>query len=374
MGVSLADTHFIRNVSEKNPDVFMEVICDSGTKNWRHSLFWKYLCIRVALDVLRASSLMLFEGALIVTIKEQGGDYGLQKLFGTAGTIIFGPLAGLLIDFVQQKCIADNIERTTDKGFVHHNPDGYSPIIYLYFALRLLTALCILKLRLDFKPPAKKVFQNIRSVLFRFEVMSYLIVFLVAGTMWGFLESFLFWYMEDLGASKFLLGISLGAGTLTALPLTIFSHLLLKHLGHNFVALIALGTYAIRMLGYAYIGKMVSICVLLEALKPFCTTLLLISAMTFVKDVSPLTIAASMEGIFGSSYFGVGRGLGGFLGGVTTEFIGFIEAFKLFGMISLCTGVLFILSTLLNQRIKSKQYSMSNVHAIDEISKKSSKI
>ena len=117
----------------------------------------------------------------------------MQKLFGTAGTIIFGPLAGLLIDFVQQKCIADNIERTTDEGIVLHNPDGY--------------------------------------VLFRFEVMSYLIVFLVAGTMWGFLESFLFWYMEDLGASKFLLGISLGAGTLTALPLTIFSHLLLKHLG-----------------------------------------------------------------------------------------------------------------------------------------------
>ena len=95
--------------------------------------------------------------------------------------------------------------------------------------------------------------------------------------------------------------------------------------------------------------------------------------MTFVKDVSPLTIAASMEGIFGSSYFGVGRGLGGFLGGVTTEYIGFIEAFKLFGMISLCTGVIFILSTLLNQRIKSKQYSMSNIHVPDEISKKSSK-
>ena len=155
----------------------------------------------------------------------------MQKLFGTAGTIIFGPLAGLLIDFVQQKGMAVNIERSTNERIVYHNPDGYNPIIYLYFALRLVTALCILKLRLDFKPPAKKVFQNIRSVLFRFEVMSYLIVFLVAGTMWGFLESFLFWFMEDLGASKFLLGISLGAGTLTALPLTIFSHLLLKHLG-----------------------------------------------------------------------------------------------------------------------------------------------
>ena len=155
----------------------------------------------------------------------------MQKLFGTVGTIIFGPLTGLLIDFAQAKDSNVNVVRRTSEEIVDNNTDGYNPIIYLYFVLRLVTALCILKLRLDFKPPEKKVFENIRKVLFSFDVMSYLIVFLVAGTMWGFIESFLFWYMEDLGATKLLLGISLGAGTLTALPLTIFSHLLLKSLG-----------------------------------------------------------------------------------------------------------------------------------------------
>ena len=39
---------------------------------------------------------MLFEGAVVAIIKSDGGDYGLQKLFGTAGGIIFGPLAGML--------------------------------------------------------------------------------------------------------------------------------------------------------------------------------------------------------------------------------------------------------------------------------------
>ncbi len=34
-------------------------------------MFWQYLSIRVILDVLRASSLMLFEGAVVVIIKEQ---------------------------------------------------------------------------------------------------------------------------------------------------------------------------------------------------------------------------------------------------------------------------------------------------------------
>jgi hypothetical protein len=77
----------------------------------------------------RASSLMLFEGAVVSIIKQHGGDYGLQKLFGTFGAVIFGPLSGILIDF-------------------GHN---YSGVIVLYFCLRACTSLCILKLDLNFK-------------------------------------------------------------------------------------------------------------------------------------------------------------------------------------------------------------------------------
>ena len=50
-----------------------------GMDTWLGS-FASYLTIRVILDVLRASSLMLFEGAVVVIIKEHGGDYGLQVL------------------------------------------------------------------------------------------------------------------------------------------------------------------------------------------------------------------------------------------------------------------------------------------------------
>jgi hypothetical protein len=37
---------------------------------------------------------MLFEGAVVAIIKEHGGDYGLQKIFGTMGAVVFGPLSG----------------------------------------------------------------------------------------------------------------------------------------------------------------------------------------------------------------------------------------------------------------------------------------
>ena len=100
--------------------------------HWYNQEFWIYLVVRVLIDILRASSLMLFEGAVVSIIKQHGGDYGLQKLFGTFGAIIFGPLSGLLIDFGQHS-------------------SAYNGVIILYFVLRAATALCVLKLNLDFK-------------------------------------------------------------------------------------------------------------------------------------------------------------------------------------------------------------------------------
>ena len=46
---------------------------------------------------------MLFEGAVVAIIKEHGGDYGLQKIFGTMGAVVFGPLSGALSDLEQKK-------------------------------------------------------------------------------------------------------------------------------------------------------------------------------------------------------------------------------------------------------------------------------
>ena len=42
---------------------------------------------------------MMFEGAVMATIQEMGGDYGLQRFVGNFGAIIFAPLGGFLIDF-----------------------------------------------------------------------------------------------------------------------------------------------------------------------------------------------------------------------------------------------------------------------------------
>jgi len=47
--------------------------------------------------------------------------------------------------------------------------------------------------------------------------------FSCSGFVWGFLENFLFWLLEDLGSPKLLMGVSLAVGTLTVIPVDLFS-------------------------------------------------------------------------------------------------------------------------------------------------------
>jgi hypothetical protein len=48
--------------------------------------------------------------------------------------------------------------------------------------------------------------------------MVFLTLIMFAGTFWGFIEAFLFWYLDDLGASHFLMGWTVAVGMITSLP------------------------------------------------------------------------------------------------------------------------------------------------------------
>ena len=144
---------------------------------------------------------------------------------------------------------------------------------------------------------------------------------------------------------------------MAGLPTTIFSRLLIKKLGHNMIIILALSLYSIRFLGYSILPHTgIELALAFEFLKPFCTTLLLISAMTFVKDVSPVTTAASMEGLFGSMYFGVGRGLGGLVGAYAWESLGGSVTFQLFSIGSMSSALLYSVFALIQRRRSSNKF------------------
>lgn len=69
------------------------------------------------------------------------------------------------------------------------------------------------------------------------------------GTAWGYIESFLFWLLQDLGASRSLMGITITIGGIAGLPLLVMSGPIIDRIGHANVLFIGFIFYAIRLFG-----------------------------------------------------------------------------------------------------------------------------
>ena len=77
-----------------------------------------------------------------------------------------------------------------------------------------------------------------------------------AGTFWGYIEGFLFWYLDDLNASRFVMGWTVAVGMITSLPFLIFSGPITDLVGHINVIIIGMVAYFVRMIGYSFLQVM----------------------------------------------------------------------------------------------------------------------
>ena len=110
----------------------------------------------------------------------------VQRFVGNFGAIVFAPLGGFIIDATSGSPESEVRPVVVEKS-------TYSAVIYVYLALKLVAAVMILMIQLDFKPPGERILSNIRAIVRNLEVLVFLGMMMFAGTFWGFIEAFLFW-------------------------------------------------------------------------------------------------------------------------------------------------------------------------------------
>jgi len=163
-----------------------------------------------------------------------------------------------------------------------------------------------------------------------------------AGVFWGYIEGFLFWFLDDLGASKLQMGWTVTVGMVTSLPFLVFSGPITEKLGHVTVIIIGMLAYFIRLLGYSFVQRPEMVYPF-EALEGFTMALMMTSAVTYVAKISTQTTIASVMGLMGSLFFGVGKGSGCLFGGICMSYLGSITTFRLFaGLAGTCALIYFI--------------------------------
>ncbi|PSN42174.1 hypothetical protein C0J52_09851 [Blattella germanica] len=265
--------------------------------------FWTYLVIRVFIGMISGTAFAMFEGAVIAILREQNADYGLQRIYATIGGMISSPLSGLLIDFASR-----------GKGYTDFRQVIFFklPAFYLYAALKIASGILMLTINLEFKAPATNVVSDVMTVLKNIEIVALFVAIFILGTAWGYIESFLFWLLQDLGGSRSLMGITITVGGIAGIPLLVLSGPIIDRIGHANVLFIGFVFYAIRLL-----------------------------AVTYAAKLSTTTTDTSIQGLLGGMYFGVGKGAGSLFGGYMMKAFGTRPTYQIFSGTCIITGIIY---------------------------------
>ena len=127
-------------------------------------------------------------------------DYGKQRLFGMVGMAAISPLAGLLMDVYS----------------------SYAPAYLVADVLLLLSLLVIPHINVKIsKPKREGFFGNVWRIVRNTEILLFLLIMLVLGSFDGFLQYYLYMFLDDLGSPRYLLGMSISVSKFWKVPLQI---------------------------------------------------------------------------------------------------------------------------------------------------------
>uniref|UniRef100_A0A1E1XCH8 Putative transporter n=1 Tax=Amblyomma aureolatum TaxID=187763 RepID=A0A1E1XCH8_9ACAR len=199
--------------------------------------FWLFLLLTCLIRTATSSAFSLSDTACFQQLGDQPQDYGLQRLWGTVGWGIMAPLSGLLVDFV-----------SAYRGYKSDVP-GF------YMAVGLMVMQCAVGSRWQLGPTkrTKDILRNVGTLLRKPKHLCFLLDIFVVGSCSSIHWYYIYWYLQDLQASKLLMGLTLATQSfLGDLPFMFLSGWLIGKLQHINVVRLAFVGFFIKFLGYSF--------------------------------------------------------------------------------------------------------------------------
>uniref|UniRef100_A0A023GLB0 Putative transporter n=1 Tax=Amblyomma triste TaxID=251400 RepID=A0A023GLB0_AMBTT len=199
--------------------------------------FWLFLLLTCLIRTAISSAFSLSDTACFQQLGDQPQDYGLQRLWGTVGWGIMAPLSGLLVDFV-----------SAYRGYKSDVP-GF------YMAVGLMVMQCAVGCRWKLGPTkrTKGILRNVGTLLRKPKHLCFLLDIFVVGSCSSIHWYYIYWYLQDLQASKLLMGLTLATQSfLGDLPFMFLSGWLIGKLQHINVVRLAFVGFFIKFLGYSF--------------------------------------------------------------------------------------------------------------------------
>jgi PPP family 3-phenylpropionic acid transporter len=283
------------------------------------SRFVLFIPVVAAYALFIAPIMPLVDNTVMEMLGEQRGRYGKQRLWGAVGWGIAAPLVGWLV------------ERS-----------GLHWTFFSYIVLMTAGLLVIWFLPVRQTSVAPKFWQGLHLLLRNWQWVIFLLLVFIGGTILSIISNFLFLFLNDMDASKTLMGLSLTIATISELPVLFFSERLLKRWSDRELLTFALLISVIRSLAYSFINTS-GLVLLVQLLHGPSFSAMWVAGVSYANEIAPKGMGATAQGLFSGVQLGLAGTFGGLVGGFLYENFGAVMMFRWVGVVGLATLILFLM-------------------------------
>lgn len=259
----------------------------------------------------------LADNATLTLLRDQKHLYGRLRLWGAVGWGVTAPLVGQLAERFGA---------------------GWS--FYAYALLMAGGLVVAVRLPVAEATLGQPFWRGFARLLSDRRWFFFLAAIYITGVGSGVVNSYLFLYMERLGATRTLMGLSLSIATVSELIVFALSDRLLARWGVRRLLVVAFGAVIVRLLAYALIQSPWLV-LPVQLLHGLTFSVLWIAGVAYADRIAPQGMGATAQGLFSGVSMGVASATGAFVGGLLYGRIGFATTFGILGL-----GILISLSVL----------------------------
>lgn len=232
---------------------------------------------------------------------ERRNEFGLQRLWGTIGWGAINILAGFF-----------NRLASTGQTRQDYSPGFYMFILFMGVDLLVMSSMRVVS---ESKPPANIV-GNVGKLLLRPRVVVFMMSVYCVGVLTGVLESFLFWYLTDLGADSLQLGLTRGVQCFGGELLSfIISGYVIRKIGHVNAMTLVFAAFGVRFISYSFLTDP-WYTLPIEFTHGITFGIYYATITSYASILAPIGMSATLQGLVGGINEGAGMATGSLLGGL----------------------------------------------------------
>ena len=250
----------------------------------RH-LFYIFLILIVVGEVFEAPSFIMIDTALIQKLGDKCHDYGKTRCFGSLGFGLASFGVGAVLD-------------TTRYIYCGREMNNYNVIFYFFVAFMVIGLIFVLvlftfKYNEDSIATSSSIF-HVYKLCFSPKYSTFLLTAWFMGIGNGGQVTFINWYLEDLGATKFMMGLTTTIRSSAVIVGFFCSGVVINKLGELQSVFWSLLAFAVIFYGYSYLFNPWLV-IPLEVLQGLVYAISWSTCIVYLSAVAPNDGAATMQ-------------------------------------------------------------------------------